>query len=155
MKLRILCVGNNMPSWVKTAVNEYSKRMPRDCAIELQEIAPAKRNKTMSAQKAMQIEAKSLEKAMNSQHHTIALDIPGKPWSTQDVANKLADWRELGKNIDFIIGGADGISPEILNRVQDSWSLSNLTLPHPLVRVMLTEQLYRAWTLLNHHPYHR
>lgn len=155
MKLRLLCVGNNMPSWVNTGVNEYSKRMPHDCALEIQEISPAKRNKSMSPQKAMQIEATSIERALNKQNHIITLDVPGKPWSTEDLAKKLADWRQFGKNIDFIVGGADGLSSDILNKAHESWSLSNLTLPHPLVRVILSEQLYRAWTLLNNHPYHR
>lgn len=155
MKLRILCVGANMPSWVKLGVQEYSKRMPRDCAIEIQEIAPAKRHKSMNAEKAMNIEADAIEKTLNKDHHIVALDIPGKPWSTQQLSEKLEIWRGSGQNIDFIIGGADGLSDRITKQAHESWSLSNLTLPHPLVRVLLSEQLYRAWTLLNHHPYHR
>ncbi len=155
MKLRILAVGHNMPNWINAGVDEYLKRMPRDCRLELLEITPIKRNKSTPIAKAMQLEAQAIEKHLDESQHTIALEVLGQPWSTEQLAKKMSTWQQTGRHLNFIIGGADGLTPELSNQANEKWSLSNLTLPHPLVRVLLAEQLYRAWSLLNNHPYHR
>lgn len=155
MKLRLLAVGNKMPAWVTEGYQEYARRMPADCALELVEISPGHRSKSSSKEKAMQQEAEALLRAIRPQDHLIALDVLGKSWSTEQLSEQLGQWRMAGGDVALIIGGPDGISPELLAKAKQRWSLSNLTLPHPLVRVVVAEQLYRAWTLLQGHPYHK
>ncbi len=135
-----------MPAWVTAATNDYIKRMPADCSIAIKELKPA----LNSAKDAIQIEA-----AIPKGAHVIALDERGQDISTQDLANHLAQWRQDGINITFLIGGADGLDPSLKSRANALWKLSSLTLPHAFVRVLLSEQLYRAWTILQGHPYHR
>ena len=135
-----------MPAWVTTATHDYIKRMPADCSINIKEFKPAPN----SAKDAIQIEA-----AIPKGAHVIALDERGQDISTQDLANHLAQWRQAGINITFLIGGADGLDPNLKLRANALWKLSSLTLPHAFVRVLLSEQLYRAWTILQGHPYHR
>lgn len=155
MKLRLLAVGNKMPAWVTEGFLEYARRMPQDCALELVEISPGHRSKSSSKEKAMQQEADALLRAIRPQDHLIALDVLGKSWSTEQLGEQLGQWRMNGGDVALIIGGPDGISPELLAQARQRWSLSSLTLPHPLVRVVVAEQLYRAWTLLQGHPYHK
>ena len=135
-----------MPAWVTTATHDYIKRMPADCSIVIKELKPAPN----SAKDTIQIEA-----AIPKGAHVIALDERGQDISTQDLANHLAQWRQAGINITFLIGGADGLDPNLKLRANALWKLSSLTLPHAFVRVLLCEQLYRAWTILQGHPYHR
>jgi len=155
MKIRLLAVGQKMPSWVTEGYQEYAKRLPSDCALELVEIAPGHRSKSSNKEKAMQQEADALKKALKPQELLLALDVKGKPWSTEQLADELRQWRMDGHDVALIIGGPDGIHPELLQMARKRWSLSNLTLPHPLVRVVVAEQIYRAWTLLQGHPYHK
>ena len=153
MKLRLLAVGTRMPSWVTEGYQEYAKRLPHDCALELVEINPGHRGKNTNTAKAMQQEADALAKAIRSGDHVVALDVLGKSWSTEQLSGHLSDWRMNGQDIALIIGGPDGISPHLLAQARQRWSLSALTLPHPLV--LVAEQIYRAWTLLQGHPYHK
>ncbi|MBJ7503035.1 MAG: 23S rRNA (pseudouridine(1915)-N(3))-methyltransferase RlmH [Polynucleobacter sp.] len=146
MHLTIISVGHKMPAWVTTATHDYIKRMPADCSINIKELKPAPN----SAKDAIQIET-----AIPKGAHVIALDERGQDISTQDLANHLAQWRQAGINITFLIGGADGLDPNLKLRANALWKLSSLTLPHAFVRVLLCEQLYRAWTILQGHPYHR
>lgn len=155
MKLRLLAVGTRMPSWVTEGYQEYAKRLPHDCALELVEINPGHRGKNTNTAKAMQQEADALAKAIRPGDHVVALDVLGKSWSTEQLSGHLSDWRMNGQDIALIIGGPDGISPHLLAQARQRWSLSALTLPHPLVRVLVAEQIYRAWTLLQGHPYHK
>jgi len=155
MKLRLLAVGTKMPAWVEQGYQEYAKRLPNDCALELVEINPGHRAKNTSKEKAMQQEAEALKKAIRPQDHVVALDVKGKPWSTEQLADNLSNWRMQGGDVALLIGGPDGMTPEVLTLAQQRWSLSNLTLPHPLVRVLMAEQLYRAWSILQGHPYHK
>ena len=155
MKLRLLAVGHKMPAWVEQGVAEYSKRLPADCGLEIVEIAHGHRAKNTPKEKAMKQEADALIKAIRPQDHVVALDVKGKPWSTEKLAEHLGDWRMQGGDVALIIGGPDGLAPEVLSLAKQRWSLSALTLPHPLVRVLLAEQLYRAWTILQGHPYHK
>lgn len=155
MKLRLLAVGHKMPAWVEQGVAEYSKRLPADCSLEVVEIPPGYRAKNTPKEKAMQQEAEAIAKAIRPQDHVIALDVKGKAWSTEQLAENLGQWRMQGGDVALIVGGPDGLTADILALAKQRWSLSALTLPHPLVRVLLAEQLYRAWTVLQGHPYHK
>lgn len=155
MKLKLLAVGQKMPQWVSDGYQEYARRLPRDCSLNLIEIAPAKRGKTSQPQQWMQEESKRILSHIDASDHVVALDVVGKSWSTPELADNLATWQNQGSDVSLVIGGPDGLDPACLHRANQRWSLSALTLPHPLVRVLLAEQLYRAWTILQNHPYHR
>jgi 23S rRNA (pseudouridine1915-N3)-methyltransferase len=155
MKLKLLAVGTRMPSWVEAGCNEYGKRMPPELRIETIEIALGARGKNQPASKAIEKESQALLKAIGPQDFVVALDVIGRSLSTEQLATKLGDWQMNGRDICLIIGGPDGLSAECLARADMRWSLSDLTLPHPLVRIVLMEQMYRAWTINANHPYHR
>ncbi|MBK8289108.1 MAG: 23S rRNA (pseudouridine(1915)-N(3))-methyltransferase RlmH [Pseudomonadales bacterium] len=155
MKLTIIAVGTRMPDWVQAGYSEYAKRLPRECALELKEIPLATRSKNTDIARAIEKESESILASIPAQERVIALDVLGKPQTTQTLADALRDWQMQGGNTSLLIGGPDGLSVNCLARANQRWSLSGLTLPHPLVRIVLAEQLYRAWSLLNHHPYHR
>ena len=155
MRLSIIAVGGKMPAWVETGVQDYGVRMPRELKLQWREIPLAKRGKDNNAQALCRREGEQILKAIPAGDQVIALDVKGASWSTEQLAQKLADWQMSGDNFSLLIGGPDGLSPECLQRAGQSWSLSKLTLPHPLVRVLLAEQLYRAWTITVKHPYHR
>ena len=155
MRLGILAVGTRMPSWVCEGVEEYSRRMPRELQLDWREIPLAQRAKGSKAQQLSAREGEQLLKAIPDGDRVIALDVQGKRISTQQLARQLQDWQMSGDNVSLLIGGPDGLSPACLQRAEMRWSLSDLTLPHPLVRVILAEQLYRAWTITVNHPYHR
>ncbi len=155
MKLRLLAVGQKMPSWVEEGFSEYAKRLPLDCAIELVEIPSGHRAKNTSKEKAMQQEAEAIKKALRPSDHVVALEVLGKNWSTETLADNLKRWRMQGGDVALLVGGPDGMTDEILALAKERWSLSALTLPHPLVRIVLAEQLYRAWSILQNHPYHK
>ncbi len=155
MKIRLLAVGNKMPAWVEQGYQEYAKRLPRDCSLELVEISPGHRGKNASSDKAMQQEADALKKAIRPGEHVVALAVEGKPWSTERLSEELEGWRNQGGDVALLVGGPDGMTDEVLRLAKQRWSLSPLTLPHPLVRVLLSEQIYRAWTILQGHPYHK
>jgi len=144
-----------MPSWVEAGCSEYGKRMPPELRIETIEIALGARGKNQPASKAIEKESQALLKAIGSQDFVVALDVIGRTLSTEKLASKLADWQMNGRDVCLIIGGPDGLSAECLARADMRWSLSDLTLPHPLVRIVLMEQMYRAWTINANHPYHR
>ncbi|MCW8925148.1 MAG: 23S rRNA (pseudouridine(1915)-N(3))-methyltransferase RlmH [Xanthomonadales bacterium] len=155
MQLLVAAVGQRMPRWVNEAWSEYSRRMPRELSLSLREIALAKRGKNADTRRLMATESDALLAAMPARSRVIALDVRGKAWSTEQLAVNLEGWMGEGRDVGFMIGGPDGISPEILASSDARWSLGPLTLPHPLVRVVLAEQLYRAWTITQNHPYHR
>ncbi len=135
-----------MPDWVTTATQDYIKRMPSDCSIEIKEIKPD----LTPAKEAIKIAA-----AIPKGSRVIALDERGKDQTTQHLASQLANWRQEGVDITFLIGGADGLDASLKDQAHALWRLSSLTLPHAMARVLLVEQLYRAWTILQGHPYHR
>ena len=155
MELCIIAVGQRMPHWVDTAFDDYAKRMPAECRLLLKEIKaePRTTGKTVSA--LMAAEAERIQQALPKQAFVIALDERGKDLATQQISQQLQHWQHDTPSVAFLIGGADGLAPELKARAQAQWRLSSLTLPHALVRVMLAEQLYRAWSLLQGHPYHR
>ena len=155
MKIRLLAVGNKMPAWVEQGYQEYARRLPRDCSLELVEISPGHRGKNANTDKAMQQEADALKKAIRPGEHVVALAVEGKPWSTERLSEELEGWRNQGGDVALLVGGPDGMTDDVLRLAKQRWSLSPLTLPHPLVRVLLSEQIYRAWTILQGHPYHK
>lgn len=155
MRIHLLAVGTRMPAWVVDGFQEYSKRLPRECALQLTEIPPAKRHKSLTPQQARQQEGKAMLAALPKDCFVVALDVKGRCWSTEDLSAHLRDWLAGGRDIALLVGGPDGLSDDCLARADVRWSLSALTYPHALVRVVLSEQLYRAWTLTTGHPYHR
>lgn len=155
MRIRIIAVGTKMPSWVEEGYGEYAKRMPRDCTVELLELPLAQRGKNTDIAKTIEKEGDDILAAIGKGDQIIALDVKGKSWSTEDLAGQMAHWRMSGSNYCILIGGPDGLSAQCLAKAHARWSLSDLTLPHPLVRILLIEQLYRACTILQNHPYHK
>ncbi len=143
-----------MPDWVNQACQDYIKRMPREMQLEIIEIKPDKRAAGKNSQTVQQAEAKRILEAC-AQDYRVVLDEHGQQMSTQQLAIHMQDWQQLGKNVSLIIGGADGLDPCIIQSANFVWGLSKLTLPHAMVRVLLSEQLYRAWSIIQQHPYHR
>jgi 23S rRNA (pseudouridine1915-N3)-methyltransferase len=155
MQIHLISVGNRMPDWIKAGFEEYSKRMPRECELIIKEIPPGIRTKNSDLIKTLKDEGERMNSAIPAGSHIVALDVSGRPWTTPDLANNLERWLEGGKNIALLIGGPEGLADSVKNRAGEFWSLSPLTFPHPLVRVIVAEQLYRAWSILQNHPYHR
>ncbi len=144
-----------MPGWVQQGYDEYAKRMPKECELILKEIAPGKRGKNVDVSRIVRDEGNRMIAAIPSRSHVVTMDIPGKKWTTQQLSVSLKRWMESGQHISLMIGGPEGLPDSVRNLAQESWSLSPLTFPHPLVRIVVAEQLYRAWSILNNHPYHR
>lgn len=155
MKVRILAVGTRMPDWVTRGVEEYRKRLPRDFALEIEEIAPGARGRNADVGRAIALEGERVRARLKGNEHLVALEVNGKPWSTEALAREADGWRMQGRDVVLLVGGPDGLESRLSAAAHQRWSLSPLTLPHPLVRVVLAEQLYRAWTLMVGHPYHR
>jgi 23S rRNA (pseudouridine1915-N3)-methyltransferase len=155
MQLLVAAVGQRMPRWVNEAWTEYARRMPPGLALSLREISLAKRGKNADTKRLTAVESNALYDAMPKRARIIALDVQGQSWSTEKLAANLEEWMGDGRDVGFMIGGPDGIAPDIMQKADNRWSLGPLTLPHPLVRVVLAEQLYRAWTITQNHPYHR
>ncbi len=155
MRLRVIAVGTKMPSWVVAGWREYAKRLPTEFNLDLVEIVLGKRTRNQPPDRAIASEGEAMLKAIASGDRVVAMDVRGKSWSTADLAVELAAWQNSGDNYSLLIGGPDGLAPACQARADRVWSLSSLTLPHPLVRVLLVEQLYRAWTINTGHPYHR
>ncbi|GAA0621537.1 23S rRNA (pseudouridine(1915)-N(3))-methyltransferase RlmH [Halomonas beimenensis] len=155
MRVRLLAVGTRMPDWVTRGVEEYRKRLPRDFPLEVEEIAPGARGKNADTRRAVSQEAERIRARLRGDEHLVALEVGGKAWSTEQLARQAEDWRLEGRDVALLVGGPDGLDPSLSASADQHWSLSPLTLPHPLVRILLAEQLYRAWTLMVGHPYHR
>ena len=155
MQIYIIAVGEKSPSWVEQGVNEYVARMPHECSVNIITVATTKRAKNISIQQAQQREQERLLKASPKNSFRVALDENGKSLSTLDLANNLKSWMQNSPNVILYIGGPDGFTQDFLKDVDLVWSLSLLTMPHMLVRLLLVEQIYRAWTVVQGHPYHR
>lgn len=155
MRIHLLAVGKRMPGWVETGVAEYARRMPRECALKVTGLAPARRHKGQTVAQARAEEAERLLAAVPDGALIVALDEGGREFASADLARRLRGWMHDGQDVALLVGGPDGLDPNCLERAHLTWSLSRLTLPHALVRVVLAEQLYRATTILSGHPYHR
>lgn len=155
MKIHLISIGQKMPAWVEAGFDEYARRLPPSCALELVALSMPARSRGASIDQLKAKEADLIERAIPKGALVIALDEYGQEVSTVGLSRKLAQWLEGGQDIALLIGGPDGLDGRLLQKARWTWSLSKLTFPHPLVRVIVAEQLYRAWTVLQNHPYHR
>ncbi len=155
MRIHLIAVGTRMPAWVTQGFEEYARRLPADCALQLVEIAAGKRGKNADIARITRDEGERTLAAIPKGARVVALDVKGRSWSTGQLSQQLDGWRHKGRDIALLVGGPEGLAAECLARAEQCWSLSPLTLPHPLVRIVVAEQLYRAWSILNGHPYHR
>lgn len=154
MKIKLLAVGTKMPAWIESGFKEYAKRMPAKLKVELIEV-PINTKGRNSSDATVENQGRALLRSVHAHDFVVALDVRGKSLSTEQLADQLQQWQMNGQNLSLLIGGPDGLSADCLARANMRWSVSDLTLPHPLVRILLMEQLYRAWTINTNHPYHR
>lgn len=155
MNIYLIAVGTRMPAWVSEAWQDYAARLPRECSLKLVEISAGKRQKGADLKKIGIEEGKKMLAAIPKGCRVIALEIEGKSWSTKQLSAQLQNWMQGGQDIALMVGGPEGLANDCIQRADGKWSLSPLTLPHPMVRVIVAEQLFRAWSILNNHPYHR
>lgn len=144
-----------MPGWVQQGYHEYAKRLPRECELILKEIPAGKRGKNSDTARIVKEEGERMLAAVPDKAHIVTMDIPGKRWTTPQLAEALRRWQENALPIALMVGGPEGLSEQVKERARESWSLSPLTFPHPLVRIVVAEQIYRAWSIMHNHPYHR
>ena len=155
MQIALIAVGTKMPDWVQSGYAEYAKRMPPECKLGLIEVPAFQRSKTTDTDKAVRQEGERMLRAVPKGSWVVCLDVLGQMHSTESLAKSLEHHMGMGRDLALLVGGADGLSPECSQRADEKWSLSKLTFPHPLVRVILAEQLYRAYSFSRNHPYHR
>lgn len=157
--IELLAAGVKPPAWIEEGVAEYRKRLPRDWRLEIREIPVARRGsktqKGAALERLKDEEGRRMLDALQSGARVVALDLTGAIWSTETLAGKFNTWTHEYSHVHFLIGGPDGLSRDCLNRADDVWSLSKLTFPHFVVRLLLAEQIYRAWAICNGHPYHK
>jgi 23S rRNA (pseudouridine1915-N3)-methyltransferase len=155
MKIRLLTITHKSPAWIQEGYQDYAKRLPPSCALELIEIPAEKRTANADLKRIMEREGEKMLAAIKPGHHVIAMDKGGKSWTSEQLSIQLGNWLQDGENIDLLVGGPEGIAPACLQRARETWSLSTLTFPHLLVRLIISEQIYRAWSILQNSPYHR
>jgi 23S rRNA (pseudouridine1915-N3)-methyltransferase len=155
MRIKVVAVGTRLPGWQQQGFQEYAKRLPRECAMTCTEIPAATRGKSRPTKQMIEKESDRMLAAIARNDYVIALDQPGTQYTTEDLAGLLDTWLGQGRDLALLIGGADGLSDACRTRADLRWSLSDLTLPHGLARVLAAEQIYRAWSILRGHPYHR
>ena len=155
MQIHLMAVGNRMPGWVSEGFEEYRKRLPRECELVLREVAPGKRGKNADLIRIQEEEGERVLSLLEPDDRVIALEVGGKNWTTEQLAKELGQWMQDGRRVALLVGGPEGHPESVRKRAKVHWSLSPLTLPHPLVRVLIAEQLYRAHSILKNHPYHR
>jgi len=153
--IHLIAVGQKMPAWVEQACADYLKRLPRELQLNTIEVPLIKRGKNPDIQRIIRDESSKVLVAIPAGCSLVALDVKGKKISTEKLAVTLDNWMQQGRDIAIAIGGPDGFSDELLRKAEQTLSLSDMTYPHPLVRVIIVEQLYRAWSIINNHPYHR
>ena len=155
LRLSLITASNRQPEWVDDGADDYAKRLRGRCTLEIKAVSLARRTASTPTERAVVDEGERLLALVPAGAHVVALLETGKPWSTKDLAKKLEGWMQRGAPVAFLVGGPDGLGPECVARANERWSLSNLTLPHGLVRILAAVALYRAWSLLENHPYHR
>ena len=155
MRIRLITVGSKMPGWVEEGYTEYSRRLGADLKLELVEIPLNRRSKGADVNRLQEKEANQMLAAVGQSDLVVTMEIKGKAWSTEQLADKMGDWMHSGRNVSLLVGGPEGLHPSCMAQADLRWSLSPLTLPHPLVRVVVAEQVYRAWSILKNHPYHK
>lgn len=155
MHIRLIAVGDRQPAWVLQAFDQYVRRLPRQWQFRLDVVATAKRGTDNDSAKAKQTESRKVLEKLLPAEQVVLLDEAGRQWSSAELAAQLLMWQDAGRDLVFVIGGPDGMDDKCQQRADSHWSLSNLTLPHGMARVLFAEQLYRAWTMTTGHPYHR
>ncbi len=155
MRVRLISVGSKMPGWVEEGYREYSRRLGADVKLDLVEIALGRRSKGADINRLQEKEAGQMLAAVGPGDLVVTMEIKGKPWSTEKLAENMGEWLQSGRNVSLLVGGPEGLHASCLAKADLRWSLSPLTLPHPLVRVVVAEQVYRAWSILHNHPYHK
>lgn len=155
MRIHLIAVGNRMPGWVEQGYQDYAKRLPSECALTLHEIPAGKRGKNADIVRLTRQEGEKMAALIPRGARVIALEVGGRAWSTEQLSARLDSWMGEGRDIALLVGGPEGLEPGLSASADEHWSLSPLTLPHPLVRIVLAEQIYRAWSILKGHPYHR
>ncbi|OED45863.1 23S rRNA (pseudouridine(1915)-N(3))-methyltransferase RlmH [Endozoicomonas sp. (ex Bugula neritina AB1)] len=155
MRIRLISVGSKMPGWIEDGYKEYSRRLGHDLKLELMEIPLGKRSKGADVNRLREKEAGLMKAAIGQGDLVVTMEIKGQPWSTEQLADKMGDWQHSGRNVSLLVGGPEGLHTNCMALADLRWSLSALTLPHPLVRVVVSEQVYRAWSILKNHPYHK
>lgn len=155
MQIHLIAVGKRMPTWVTQGYSEFAKRLPQECSLQLHEIAAGKRGKNADIARLTRQEGEQMAAAVPKGARVVALEVTGKAWSTEQLAGRMEAWMGEGRDVALLVGGPEGIEPSLSAKADERWSLSPLTLPHPLVRIVVAEQLYRAWSIIKGHPYHR
>lgn len=155
MRIQMIAVGQKMPAWVEEGFQEYLRRFPSDMPLSLCEIAAGKRGKNADIKRILQKEGELTLAAIPKGNRIITLEVNGAAWDTPKLAQQMQKWQMDGRDVSLLIGGPEGLAPECIQAAEQKWSLSALTLPHPLVRIVVAESLYRAWSINNNHPYHR
>ena len=155
MHIRLIAVGDRQPAWVDDAFDNYSARFPREWKFRLDSLATVRRGKNDRSTRAMEAEGEQILSRIDAAEQVVLLDERGKQFTSNDLSKRLESWQADGRDLCFVIGGPDGVSAAVRERANSTWSLSNLTLPHGLARVLFAEQMYRAWSLQVGHPYHR
>jgi 23S rRNA (pseudouridine1915-N3)-methyltransferase len=155
LKITLITMGNKMPNWVEQAAQDYAKRLQDGVALSIIEIPLIKRGKSTDISRIMEREMTMMSAAIPNNARIIALDVTGESFTSEQLADKIARLQQITSHLCFLIGGPEGLSSALIARSSERWSLSKLTLPHTLVRITLLEALYRAWSILHHHPYHK
>jgi 23S rRNA (pseudouridine1915-N3)-methyltransferase len=155
LKLVVIAVGQRMPAWVDAGFQEYVRRMPREAPVRLVEVKPEPRGEATPVERLTEAEARRIRSALPAGCLRVVLDERGRGSTTRELSRRLESWQMDGRDVAFVIGGPDGLAPVLVREAEWLWSLSPLTLPHGLVRVIVAEQLYRAWSVTQNHPYHR
>ena len=155
MRIHLIAIGHRRAGWERDGYREYARRMPPELALELHEITPSKRTKGVPAERGTDDEGRRILAAVPGGARVVALDERGAAWTTLELARRIEDWMRDGRALALLIGGADGLAPACIEAAEHRWSLSPLTLPHGLARIVVAEQLYRASAIRRGHPYHR
>ena len=155
MRIHLIAIGRRASGWERDGYLEYARRMPPEFSIDLREIPPSKRGSRDSTERRVEDEGRRLLSAVPDGARIVALDERGVAWTTSALADRIERWMPEGRALALLVGGADGLAPGCIAAAEHRWSLSPLTLPHGLVRIVVAEQIYRAWTILRRHPYHR
>jgi len=155
MRIALIAVGTRMPAWVEQGYQEYARRLPADCTLQLVEVPAGKRGKGADIARITRQEGEKMLAAVPKGARIVTLEVTGRAWTTENLSTELDNWLHDGRDVALLVGGPEGLAAECVARAEQRWSLSSLTLPHPLVRIVVAEQLYRAWSILQNHPYHR
>ena len=155
MRIQIVAVGTKMPAWVEQGYREYERRFCNDLSLSITEIPAGKRTKNTDITRILQKEGELTLAAIPKGNRIVTLEVTGKSLTTQQLASNLSKWQMDGRDVSLLVGGPEGLAPSCIQASEQKWSLSALTLPHPVVRILVAESLYRAWSLNINHPYHR